>query len=268
MAWTFAAFAPHPPIIDPQVGRGREQEAAATLHGMDMLRQHISAIMQKRGVPDVLLVLSPHHPYAPGTLFCNNAPTMHGSLAPFGAPGAALNLQTPPAQLAALLQHLQGAGIPVSTGKMEDITRDHGAIVPLLQLAPCFPKGTLPPVILAGPVGLSYPQALTLGQALATLQGPGNWGLIASGDLSHALTPNAPSGFSPCGKTLDDAMVQALKTGDPKPLLHLPAPTVQQAGECGLRSALTMLGLINGPANVLSYEGPFGVGYATAVWPV
>ena len=268
MAWTFAAFTPHPPILDPQVGQGREREAAATLHGMNMLRQHLENIMAQQGVPDVLLVLSPHHPYAPGKLFCNTAPTMHGSLAPFGAPGAALKLKTASVHLATLQHHLQEAGIPLSKGKMEDITQDHGTLVPLLQLAPCFPHGTLPPVILAGPVGLSYAQALQLGQALATLQAPDNWGLIASGDLSHALTPNAPAGFSPCGETLDNAMVQALATGNPQPLLELPERTVQQAGECGLRSALAMLGLAGGPTKVLSYEGPFGVGYATAVWPV
>ena len=37
MTWTWAALMPHPPIIIPEVGRGREQEAAATLDGTALL---------------------------------------------------------------------------------------------------------------------------------------------------------------------------------------------------------------------------------------
>lgn len=43
---------------------------------------------------------------------------------------------------------------------------------------------------------------------------------------------------------------------------------VQEAGECGYRSIVMMLGALDGydvKSDVLSYEGPFGVGYMVAI---
>ena len=43
---------------------------------------------------------------------------------------------------------------------------------------------------------------------------------------------------------------------------------VSVAGECGLRSILILLGILSGnkiKPEVLSYEGPFGVGYLVAL---
>jgi len=42
---------------------------------------------------------------------------------------------------------------------------------------------------------------------------------------------------------------------------------VEEAGECGFRSILIILGILNQldcKFDALSYEGPFGVGYLTA----
>jgi len=42
---------------------------------------------------------------------------------------------------------------------------------------------------------------------------------------------------------------------------------IESAGECGLRSALAFLGMAEGePIRLFTYEGPFGVGYCTALW--
>jgi aromatic ring-opening dioxygenase LigB subunit len=42
---------------------------------------------------------------------------------------------------------------------------------------------------------------------------------------------------------------------------------VQSAGECGLRSIVILMGALDGlkvKPEILSYEGPFGVGYLVA----
>ena len=61
-----AILTPHPPVLLPEVGRGREQEIAATSRAM-----HAAAEVAAGWSPDVLIVASPHHfvwglfPYCP-----------------------------------------------------------------------------------------------------------------------------------------------------------------------------------------------------------
>lgn len=265
MAWTWAALMPHPPIIIPQVGKGREREAAATLEGAARLCERVKQLHRDGQIPDVLLVLSPHQPYAPGSLFINSAPRIQGSLAPFGAPAAALEADTAPGAAESLAAALEAAGIPVAQGEMADITRDHGSLVPLLYLAPTFANGKLPPLVVASPSGLSPERALRLGKVLAGLSDGRRWALLASGDLSHRLKPGAPAGYSPDGAVFDQTVVKALQTGNADLLTKLSPGLRENAGECGLNSALALLGLCSGPVEVLSYEGPFGVGYCNAL---
>jgi aromatic ring-opening dioxygenase LigB subunit len=214
--------------------------------------------------PDNLLLLSPHQPYAPGALFVNDAKGTRGSLAPFGAPAVSFELETP--EKRGFLDHLAGNGFAARTGEAPDLTRDQGTLVPLYFLSKAW-GGTLPPVLLASPIGLDPVSAFKLGESLASFDDGSAWGLLASGDLSHRLTRDAPSGYSPAGKKFDAAVVEALSAADPRPLLNLSPEETEAAGECGLRPVMVMLGLCRGQhISVLSYEGPFGVGYCNAVW--
>ena len=52
-----------------------------------------------------------------------------------------------------------------------------------------------------------------------------------------------------------------------RPIFELDPELIEEAGECGLRSIITMAGTVDGygrSSEVLSYEGPFGVGYMVA----
>lgn len=265
MAWIWAALMPHPPVIIPEVGKGREREAGPTLEGTKRLQALLGEV-GKNAAPDVLLVLSPHQPYVPGGLLLNSAASIKGTLARFGAPGAGIAADVPKDALAELTQALKTAGIPVAQAEQPDITQDHGSTVPLLSLLPCFPDKKLPPLIVGSPSGLSPEKALALGHALGNLPDTRRWALLASGDLSHRLKKEGPYGFNPAGPVFDQAVVEALKAGDPAPLMKLSPEIHENAGECGMRSVLTLLGLTQGPVTVLSYEGPFGVGYCNAFW--
>ncbi|MCL2029674.1 MAG: hypothetical protein FWG97_04585 [Deltaproteobacteria bacterium] len=264
MNWNWAALMPHPPVLLPQVGRGREQAAARTLAGAEALLAKIAA-RPAGGRPDFLLVLSPHHYNAPGALLLNTAPVLEGGLKRFGAPEAALSLTTAIETLAALAAHLTASGLPVATAEIPDLSPDHGALVPLLFLKRIFRE--MPPVILAGPIGLAPLKALALGRALASFQPrPLVGALLASGDLSHRLTREAPAGFHPEGAAFDRDLLAALSTGNEKIAAEWPPERLAGAGECGYLPALALLGLAGGPVEILSYEGPFGVGYCHALW--
>lgn len=90
---------------------------------------------------------------------------------------------------------------------------------------------------------------------------------MASGDLSHRLLPGAPAGYDPQGKVFDEEVVRLVGKGDIPGLMSLDPELVERAGECGYRTMIMMLGALDGyrvEAEVLSYEGPFGVGYMVA----
>ncbi len=92
---------------------------------------------------------------------------------------------------------------------------------------------------------------------------------IASGDMSHRLKEDGPYGFHPSGPKFDQEFIKLLKVKDIQGILNLPERLVEEAGECGLRSFCLLLGALEASKTqwqpkVLSYEGPFGVGYLVA----
>jgi AmmeMemoRadiSam system protein A len=95
------------------------------------------------------------------------------------------------------------------------------------------------------------------------------YAIVASGDLSHVLAADGPYGFHPAGPRLDQAIVKAVRAGGAEALLALDPTMLDDGAECGLRSILFLLGALDGTEfapRVLSYEGPFGVGYLVATY--
>jgi len=92
--------------------------------------------------------------------------------------------------------------------------------------------------------------------------------VIASGDLSHCLKEEGPYGFHPDGPKFDKDLIESLKKKDIEKILKLD-DLYPDAGECGLRSFCFLLGILEASGidwqpEILSYEGPFGVGYLVA----
>lgn len=93
--------------------------------------------------------------------------------------------------------------------------------------------------------------------------------VIASGDLSHVLKTEGPYGYHPAGPKLDKIIVEAVRERDAERLLGLDYKFLQDGAECGLRSILFLFGVFAGKdysTEMLSYEGPFGVGYMVATF--
>jgi aromatic ring-opening dioxygenase LigB subunit len=94
------------------------------------------------------------------------------------------------------------------------------------------------------------------------------YAFIASGDLSHCLKEEGPYGFNPDGPKFDKILQEYLTKKDIDNFLELDKK-FSEAGECGLRSFSFLLGALetsgaDWQAEILSYEGPFGVGYLVA----
>ena len=259
MSWIWSALMPHPPVLIHEIGRGRECEAAKTLNG-------IHELTSKLEKPDLLLVLSPHQPYAPGALFVNRSNFYHGSFAMFGVTNVRITAHSQGQHIVALREYLAKFNIKTYAESVENLTEDQGSMVPLYFLEKAW--GELPEIIIASPIGLTPKEAFDMGKALADFQSDKRLALLASGDLSHRLTQNAPAGYEPdYAPKFEAAVEEALKNNSPKPIYELDENTLERAGECGLRSLMTMLGFSSAEneIKIFSHEWPFGVGYCTAL---
>ncbi len=139
---------------------------------------------------------------------------------------------------------------------------DWGFNVPLHFLAPHFQGETKPYLMNMEPPKYYFEQGKKIFEEIKKDK---KYALIGSGDLSHCLKDDGPYGFHPDGSRFDQALIDYLKKKDIRNILTLDEK-YPDAGECGLRSFCFVLGIleaseIDWQPEILSYEGPFGVGY-------
>ncbi len=143
--------------------------------------------------------------------------------------------------------------------------RDWGFNVPLYFLAPEFEKEKKKILVGVEPPEFYFKKGKEL-YAGEIKNSRSRIGFIASGDLSHRLKDEGPYEFHTDGPEFDKTLVRCLKQKEVKRILRL-GQEFPQTGECGLRSISFLLGVVDGlewEPEILSYEGPFGVGYLTA----
>ena len=145
--------------------------------------------------------------------------------------------------------------------------KEHGYEVPLYYLGKELPPDTeMQKILVTHP---SYEYYFDYGKRTGEEIYKSNKrvAVIASGDLSHVLKEDGPYGYQPAGPKLDEIIVEAVRERDVNKLLQIDPDILEQGAECGLRSILFLLGVFDGKdysTEVLSYEGPFGVGYIVA----
>ncbi len=149
--------------------------------------------------------------------------------------------------------------------------RQHGYEVPLYYLSRHLTaQAELEKILVTIP---SYQYYYELGKkcGAAIEQSKQRVAIIASADLSHVLKAEGSYGFHPAGPKLDEIIIQAVRDKDAQSLLSLDREFIGDGAECGLRSILYLFGVFAGKdyaTEVLSYEGPNGVGYMVAVFTV
>ncbi|HOO62333.1 MAG TPA: class III extradiol dioxygenase subunit B-like domain-containing protein, partial [Synergistaceae bacterium] len=255
--WIWACVVPHPPIVVPEVGRGGEKEAESTIQAIWELEEYLEK-------PEMLVALSPHAPFAPGKMVFSTATMYRGSFDMFNAPSVFFEVPGENCDVSNLEKALTRSGISSEILHSSHGVLDHGCMVPLYFFRQ-FWSFSLPPLLLMNPVGLSPQNAYDAGRVLAEFFPEKKWGLLASGDLSHGLSPSSPGKYHPWGERFDQMVVECLGKGESLPLRNLSFEERRDAQECGLASVLFAQGLTKDqPFHILSYEAPFGVGYCVA----
>ena len=256
----FAGLMPHAPILVPGVGGERTGPVAATMAAMTATARRAVAAR-----PDTLVLVSPHSPRRPGAFGLWQTPRLRGSLAEFGSPADAVDLPLDQALAERLRSEAAGAGVRLWAIAEEPL--DHGALVPLCYLRAAGWNG--PTVILSLDASGGGPLE-QLGQAVAAAARrlSRRVAFIASGDMSHRLTPTAPCGYHPEGKHFDETFIALLRRGATDELSEIEPRLQDIAAEDVVDStvvAVAAAGARTEGREVLSYEGPFGVGYGVAV---
>ncbi len=263
---TLGLVTPHAPIEVPEVGHERSEVTAATSAAM-----LTCANLLERFDPDTIVLMSPHAPLLGDAFLVDTAASYEGSLADFGAPQVRLAPAGDVELARAVLEEAARRHVPAldrgaSLAPLESGELDHGALVPLSFLD----RRSRWPLVELSLSMLPYEYHASLGAAVASAAGAlgRRIAFVASGDSSHRLLPGAPAGYSPEAKRFDEEVVRLVREGDFAGLSRIDPELVEQAGECGLRSWIALGGFLAGrevATRVLAYEGPWGVGYITAV---
>ena len=260
-----AVLTPHPPVLLPEVGGGREREIAATGRAMAQAAAEVA-----RWKPEVLIVASPHTILYGDYFHIAPGPGATGSMAAFGAPQVRMEVAYDAPLREEIIRRAENAGLQAGTRGQRDPSLDHGVLIPLYFL---HKAGVHCPLVRMGLSGFSALDHYRLGQCVAeAVDALGRRAVfVASGDLSHKLKADGPYGFAPEGPVFDEAVTKAMASGNFLEFLTMDPSLCDRAAECGLRSFQLMAGALDGLAvqpRLLSHEGTFGVGYAVALFPV
>lgn len=263
-----AAFAvPHPPLIIPAVGKGEERGIQATIDAYREVGRRICNL-----APQTIVVSSPHSVMYRDYLHISPGAGAKGSFASFGAPQARYQASYDQNLVAALCAAADADGLAAGTEGERDPRLDHATMIPLHFIQEAYAQAGRRAdyqVVRMGLSGLGPQDHYHLGQLVQKVTDVLGRRVVfvASGDLSHKLSEDGPYGFAPEGPRFDQAVCDAFSKGDFLSLLTLDRSLADRAAECGLRSFQIMAGALDQTPvrpELLSYEGPFGVGYGVA----
>jgi MEMO1 family protein len=252
---------PHPPIIFPEVGRGEEIKIQKTMDGCRKVARQIARLK-----PDTIIVISPHSTMYEDYIHISPGKEAEGDLSRFHGSNIKVHAYYDTEFVKALELAAKENGIHAGTRGKRENTLDHGTVIPLYFVNEQKVSYQL---VRMGISGLSNEAHFRLGRCIAQVAKKMDKRVVvlASGDLSHKLTPEGPYGFAEEGPKFDRLVTDAFKTSDFAKLMNLPSTLCEPAGECGLRAFIIMAGALEGvetESKLLSYQGPFGVGYAVA----
>ena len=275
MTLVFSSICPHPPLLIPTIGGPELEKISSTVKALEKLNKEFV-----QAKPETVVVISPHAPTLPQAFGIAKPKVLSGNFGQFGDFGTELSFKTDQELIRDILDDAKKEKMPVEALDYPDL--DHGTLVPLYYITKKAPKLKL---VVISFTQLDLKTHFQFGQMLhkTIKHADERIAVVASGDLSHRLTFDAPVGYSPRGKEFDEKLIDLLKKKDVKGILNLDPKLIEEAGECGLRSIIVLLGILDKidyknlafgknldsrfariKPEILSYEGPFGVGYLVA----
>ena len=259
-----AYIMPHPPIMLPEIGRGEERKIQSTIDGCMKIAEHLAAIR-----PETVVLISPHTSWHRDCFIISTDDSIRWNLSKFGFSGFNMKSHIDVEFATALENNAQKAEIPTIAFSGNSKTEsDHSTIVPLYHINKRYSNYKLVRISLAG---FGPEMCRNFGSVIAETAISLNRRtvFIASGDLSHKLLPEGPYGYASEGPLFDATIGKIIRSGITDDFLTIDPDMAEAAATCGLRAFWILAGVVSGlnfSSQLLSLEGPFGVGYGTAIF--
>ena len=254
---------PHPPIARPMVGRGEEKKIQATLDAYRTASEQIADY-----APETIVVISPHNIFFRDAFYISPGETYTDSLARFRAPDDRVSIPYDTELRDEIAKLLTEASIPVVQDKRYADEPDHGSLIPLLFISEVYTQFK---IVRIAPSLLSDETLMEAGRLIerAAAHLGRKIAILASGDLSHKLLPEGPYGFVEEGPEFDKRVTEMMRTGNLAAFREFTPVFRDKCAECGLPGFIMLSGALESyhvTPDFLSYEGPFGVGYAVCTF--
>ena len=259
----FVAITPHPPAIIPEIGHSQTALAKKTIKAFNDLAQGL-----KKSQPQTIVIVSPHGPMRYDKFTVNLEENLRSNFSAFGEENLSeQTFRTDTSLARKILAALRQNFLPAEPIREEKI--DYGSMIPLYYLLENFAQK--PKLVLLTFNAMDWNNHFLLGKILKNIfdTEEENIAFLASADLSHRLSKNSPAGYSSSGVKFDQTLIDLLKKNDVEKILHFNPSFCDQAQECGLRSIVIALGLLDElpcSFSMLSYEAPFGIGHLVGFW--
>ncbi len=124
-----AVIVPHPPLIIPTVGCGREREVQATIDAYRAAAKQVAD-----WDPEVLIITSPHQTMYADYFHVSPGKRASGDMSAFGAAQTRLSAEYDVPLRDEIIRYAEAAGLRAGTLGERDPALDHGTFLPLYFL--------------------------------------------------------------------------------------------------------------------------------------
>ena len=268
MSIVSAYMVPHPPLIIPEIGNGKEKTIQKTIDSYKEIAKEIVELN-----PDTVVIATPHVVSYADYIHISPGKEAVGDFRDFGTRYLEINAEYDMAFVDRLCDIAEEKDFMAGKLGERDKKLDHATMIPLYFIKEELNEHFKGKIVRIGISGLSLPEHYRLGMYVKEVsESLGRKTVfIASGDLSHRLKDTGPYGYRKEGPEYDERIMDTMGRGDFGKLFEFNDNFCHNAGECGHKTFLMLAGALDGKAvesKRLSYEGPFGVGYGVCSFKV
>ena len=257
MSLVSAAITPHSPLLLKTIGQDNFEKLKKTQKAF----QEIKNDLYHRNVDTIIIFSSPHEDIEP-TFVINHSPKLIAQFEKFGDMETKFEFKND-LELGYKIREATETKFPVILSTDEDLK--YNFTVPLSNLTNQGQEISIVPISYSS---LSNKEHYNFGKAIRKVINNSNKhiAVIATGELSHNLTEDAPGGYSKKGLEYDKLVIELLEKNKNQDILNFDTNLLNEVEECLYSSILLLLGVLGETkykSETLSYEYPFGVGYLT-----
>ncbi len=259
MCLVFCCVTPHTPLLMPTIGKERLSLLEKTKLAMESLEKDLYIAQ-----PETILIISPHGDLIPDAVSINLNTSYTTNLEEFGDLVTKTSWKSDMMLIDHIREDFKNKNLPLVLHSNDHL--DYGTAVPLHYLTQHLPNVRIIPLTVSHLDGKTH---FAIGKELKDeiMRTSKRVAVIASADLSHRVGENSPQGMSPRGVAFDEKAMEVLRKPNPLGVLDLDEEWTKEAQTCGDKVLAVLCGLLEDvrhEPSVLSYEKPFGTGYATA----